>query len=228
VNVELARATSWRGDVVLMRRERDDAVELRVNGVFVMDNVETSSERMLARATLSTLPDLESRPLDVLVGGLGLGYTLAEVLADRRVRQVTVAEIEGVLVDWHRDGTLDDALEGASPVNDDRVVVQVGDVKEAIEAAPSASFDLILLDVDNGPGFLVYDANAAVYEEAFLTTCAERTRRGGVTAVWSAETAPELLSTMDQVFDHAEEWPIPVVLGQRATTYHLFLGRVAD
>ena len=73
---ELARATIRRGDVVLLRRERDDAVELRVNGVFVMDNIETSSEQLLARAALSTLPGDPGTPLDVLVGGLGLGYTL--------------------------------------------------------------------------------------------------------------------------------------------------------
>jgi len=225
---ELARSSSSRGEVVLLRRDRDDAVELRVNGVFVMDNVETSSEAQLARATLSTLAGDTGRPLDVLVGGLGLGYTLSAVLADPRVRHVTVAEIEGALVEWHRDGTLDGALAGTSPVNDDRVEVAVGDVRAVIESAPPASTDVILLDVDNGPGYLVYDVNAALYQAAFLTKCAEKTRPGGVTAIWSAETAPQLLARMHDAFDEAEEWPIPVILGQRATTYHLFLGRVAD
>lgn len=225
---ELARASTGRGDVVLLRRERDRAVELRVNGVFVMDNMETSSEQLLARATLSTLPEDPDMPLDVLVGGLGLGYTLAAVLADPRVRHVTVAEIEESLVEWHRDGTLDAALGGVSPVNDDRVQVAVGDIRAIVESAPPASSDVILLDVDNGPGYLVYDANDAVYQRAFLTTCATRTRAAGVTAIWSAETAPGLLATMQTVFASAEEWPIPVILGQRATTYHLFVGRVAD
>ena len=164
----------------------------------------------------------------MLVGGLGLGYTLAAVLADPRVRHVTVAEIEEALVGWHRDGTLDEALSGASPINDDRVEVAVGDVSAVIESAPLASADVILLDVDNGPGYLVYDTNAVVYQAEFLTICAARTRPGGVTAIWSAETAPGLLASMLAVFGHAEEWPIPVILGPRATTYHLFLGRVAD
>lgn len=225
---ELARAMSERGEVVLLHRERDDAVELRVNGVFVMDNRETSSEQMLARATLSTLPSASTRPFDVLVGGLGLGFTLAEVLSDPRVRQVTVAEIESALVGWHRDGTLDRALGGTSPVNDDRVLVDARDVREVVDDVVAASQDLILLDVDNGPGYLVYDANAAVYRSDFLSRCAVRTRPGGIIAVWSAESAPGLLTTMEQVFGRAEEWSIPVILGQRATTYHLFLGHVAD
>lgn len=220
----LAAAASARGEVVLLRRDNDRGVELRVNGVFVMDNVETSSERMLARATLSAVEG-GADTIDVLVGGLGLGYTLAEVLADPRVRHVTVAEIEPALAGWHRDGTLDDALGGSSPIHDDRAELAVGDVRAIVAAAPPASLDLILLDVDNGPGYLVYDANAAVYRDDFLRTCARRLRPGGLAAVWSAETAPDLLATMQDVFDTAEEWPIPVILGQRATTYHLFLGR---
>ena len=160
-----------------------------------------------------------------MVGGLGLGYTLSAVLRDPRVRSVTVAEIEDALVRWHQDGTLDDALGGSSPANDDRVQIAVGDIRSIIESTPPGSSDVILLDVDNGPGYLVYDANAAVYGADFLTVCADRTRPGGVTGVWSAETSPGLLTTMEAVFGIAEEWPIPVILGQRATTYHLFLGR---
>ena len=83
---------SERGEVVLRRREHDGALELRVNGVFVMDTIETSSERELARATLAAV-DPATDALEVLVGGLGLGFTLAEVLTDPRVARVLVVEI---------------------------------------------------------------------------------------------------------------------------------------
>jgi len=182
-NELLAEARSERGEVTLIRRGRDHGVELRVNGVFVMDDVETSSERMLARAAMSALPD---RTLDVLVGGLGLGFTLTAVLEDVRVRRVVVADTE------------------------------------------PGSIDVVLLDVDNGPGYLVYDANAAVYRDTFLRGCAATLRPGGLTAIWSAAPAPDLLATLEAVYASAEEWTIPVILGQRATTYHLFLGRVGD
>ena len=103
--VRSRRAESERGELVLRARTEDDGVttlELRANGVFVMDTRETSSERALARQALARHPAPES----VLVGGLGLGFTLAEVLDDARVRRVVVAEIEPALVGWMRDGTV--------------------------------------------------------------------------------------------------------------------------
>src|SRR4051812_499200 len=100
--VEVARAESERGEIVLRRRVEEhaaDALELRVNGVFVMDTRETTSEMELAAAAL----DLVDEPKRVVVGGLGLGFTTQRVLADHRVEDVRVVEIEGALVGWMRD-----------------------------------------------------------------------------------------------------------------------------
>ena len=85
-SVEIARAETERGEVVLRRRTSDaaaDVVELRVNGVFVMDTLETTSEIELAAQAL----DLVDAPAAVLIGGLGLGFTLQRVLADPRVER---------------------------------------------------------------------------------------------------------------------------------------------
>ena len=104
----MARAESERGEVLLRERidpERPEgprALELRVNGVFVMDTLETSTEQQLAAAALARVEE----PRTVLVGGLGLGFTLHEVLADKRVERVNVVEIEDALVRWMRDGTI--------------------------------------------------------------------------------------------------------------------------
>src|SRR5437870_12019133 len=114
-----------------------------------MDTAETTSERALARVALA----LHESPETVLVGGLGLGFTLAEVLADERVRRVVVVEIEPALVGWLRDGTVP---HGPALLEDVRVEVLVGDVAEVIAAAGDATYDLVLLDVDNGPGYPVH------------------------------------------------------------------------
>ena len=157
---EVARADSERGELVLRRRD-GDVLELRANGVFVMDTAETTSERELARRSLA----LVTEPRHVLVGGLGLGFTLAEVLADPRVERVTVVEIEPALVGWLRDGTVP---HGPGLLADPRVEVVVDDVADAIEQAEEAAYDVVLLDVDNGPGNLVHDANAALYDDRLL------------------------------------------------------------
>jgi len=102
---EIARAESPRGEVVLrQRRVRNGpaVLELRANGIFVMDTAETSTEVALAAEALAAIAD----PRDVVIGGLGLGFTLEAVLADPRVEHVTVVEIEEALIGWLRDGTV--------------------------------------------------------------------------------------------------------------------------
>ncbi|SFT06541.1 spermidine synthase [Saccharopolyspora flava] len=212
----LARAVGERGELVLMRR--DDALELRVNGVFVMDTAHTETERLLAATTLGGLDRGDG--LRVLIGGLGLGFTLREVLADARVTEAHVVEIEPDLLDWHRAGLVPGT---AAALADERVRVTVGDVAEVLDAEPDGRCDVLLLDVDNGPDFLVYQENSALYDSPFLRRCRDKLAEGGTLAVWSADTSPDLLAAMREVFGDAEELAIPVTLGQRETTYHLFV-----
>lgn len=227
---ELARAGTERGEVVLQRR-LDGAVELRVNGVFVMDTAETSTERRLASEALAAC--LDGRPavaaprgIRVLVGGLGLGFTLAELLGREEVAEVVVAEIEPDLVDWHRAGLVPAAL-GSAGVADPRVRIVVGDVAGMVRDSPDGAFDLVLLDVDNGPEHLVHDQNAALYDRAFLAACARVANpHDGVVAVWSADASPTLAATLAALFPAwSRQVDIPVRLGSRDTTYHLHLGR---
>ncbi|WP_245644691.1 spermine/spermidine synthase domain-containing protein [Nocardioides jensenii] len=176
--VEIARVETERGEVVLRERREENTApvtELRVNGVFVMDTLETSSERALATAALA----LVDAPDDVLVGGLGLGFTVAEVLADQRVTTCTVVELEQALVDWMRDGTI---AHGPGLLADARLEVMVADVAAALAEAGEASYDLVLLDVDNGPGYLVHEQNAALYLPPFLEAAKRATRQ--VVAIW--------------------------------------------
>ena len=213
----LARSLSERGEVVLRRRGDDGALELRVNGVFVMDSAETRSERLLAHEALDAVATSHD-DLIVMIGGLGLGYTLAAVLDDERVVCVVVAEIEPVLVVWHRRG-----LVPGSRLDDPRVRVEIGDVRDVVAALDDGSVNLIALDVDNGPGFLVYDANAAAYRTPFLSSCRRALREHGLLAVWSADSSSTLTSALDEVYGSCTERRIPVELGRRSTSYHLFL-----
>ncbi|MDP9640407.1 spermidine synthase [Actinopolyspora lacussalsi] len=220
----VATVESPRGEVVLLRRA-DGTLELRVNGVFVMDTAHTESERLLARTALESLPASgteESRHgARVLVGGLGLGYTLHEVLADPFVREVTVAELEPAVIDWYRSGLVPELADDRS---DERIHLCASDVTAVLAERTSGSLELILLDVDNGPGYLVHDANETVYEQDFLANCHSGLAAGGVVAIWSAAHSEELETTMREVFDTVRRHPIPVTLGSLRTEYHLYLG----
>jgi spermidine synthase len=217
--VEVARADSERGELVLRRRD-DDVLELRANGVFVMDAAETTSERELARRSLAVV----TQPRHVLVGGLGLGYTLAEVLADLRVERVTVVEIEPALVGWLRDGTVP---QGPGLLGDPRVEVVVDDVARAIERSEEAAYDVVLLDVDNGPRNLVHNSNAALYDDRLLVATRRAMRPEGVCVVWSADRDAALDAALRRVFGNAEELDFDVDLQGRAERYWLHLARRA-
>jgi spermidine synthase len=220
--VEIARAESERGELVLRERRNEaatPALELRVNGVFVMDTVETSTERALASAALEAVDD----PRAVVIGGLGLGFTMHEVLADSRVEKCAVVEIEQSLVDWMRDGTIP---HGPSLLADERVVLVVADVAMALAEARPASYDLILLDVDNGPGYLVHESNEALYTAPVLAIARAALRPGGALVVWSADVAPELEAALREVFGDVEARPHDVLLQDRDERYWLYVARV--
>nr|WP_323791500.1 hypothetical protein [Nocardioides sp.] len=220
--VELARTETERGELVLRERAPDEPgptiLELRANGVFVMDTVEVGSERALATAALA----LVDQPRAVVVGGLGLGFTLSEVLADSRVERCSVVEIEQTLVGWLRDGTVP---HGPALLADERVNIVVADVAAAVAEAGPASYDLVLLDVDNGPGYLVHEANAELYGTDFLRAVQRILRPGGVVAIWSANRSGALAEVLSSVFDAVEEQPLDVELQGRQTQYWLYVGR---
>ena len=217
---EIARAESERGELVLRRRTPNgaaDVLELRANGVFVMDTLETSSEIELATLALDLVPD----PRDVVIGGLCLGFTLQRELADPRVEQVTVVEVEEALVEWMRDGTVP---HGPALLADNRVRIVNADITMAIAEA-RRTHDLVLLDVDNGPGYLVHDDNAGLYSHAMLERCRTLLNPGGVLVVWAANEAPDLLAELTTVFGAAEERAVDVLLQDRPEQYFLYLAR---
>jgi spermidine synthase len=107
------------------------------------------------------------------------------------------------------------------------VRIVVADVAVALAEAHPASYDLILLDVDNGPGYLVHEGNAALYEEPLLTTAREALRPGGVLAVWSADQSPALAAVLESVFGNVEVQPLDVALQGRDEHYWLYAARRA-
>ena len=221
--VEVARAESERGELVLRERRPVDggptSLELRVNGVFVMDTLEVSTERAMAQAALAAVPE----PHAVLIGGLGLGYTMHEVLADSRVERCSVVEIEPALVEWMRAGLVPD---GPALLADERVNIVEADIVAALREARDATYDLVLLDVDNGPGYLVHEQNAGLYTTAFLASAATTLRPGGALVVWSADAAPELETALREAMGNAEARPLDVRLQERDEQYWLYVARV--
>jgi spermidine synthase len=210
------------GELVLRARpgagpSGTDGFELIVNGVFAMDTVHVSSELALAAETLTRLA---GSGWHVVVGGLGLGYTLRELLADRRVASVEVVELEPALVAWVRAGLVPPAV---GLLDDPRVTVVVGDVVNHLAGLAAGSADAILLDVDNGPDFLVHQANSALYDVPALASAVRALRPGGRLAVWSAAPAPELAARLREVSGSVEVVTLPATREGRTMEYVLYV-----
>ena len=211
----VVRAVTPHGEVAL--RRRGTVLELVVDGAFAMDTVDTSTEVALATAALRR----HAAPRRVLVGGLGLGFTTRAVLADPRVEHVDVVELAGPLVDWARQGVVPElaGLEG------ERCTLHVGDVADVLAArmpSPTGPWDVVLLDVDNGPDFLVHATNARLYSEPGLAQARAAVTPGGILVVWSSHLAPALLSALRAVAgegDVVREELLPVEREGRSFTY---------
>ena len=166
-------------DLRLMRRDTEYII--LVDNRPLMSSRMHGSEEALASFAFDHLGD--RRHAQVLVGGLGMGFTLRAVLDRLRPDgRVTVAELIPAVVEWNR-GPLG-PLAG-EPLNDQRVSVEVGDVGAVLRAAP-ARFDAILLDVDNGPSAITADTNDALYDNAGVAAAFAALKKGGVLGVWSA------------------------------------------
>ena len=167
------------GELRLMRR--GDELSIMSGAIELMNSRLSGSEVQLAQLTLTRLGDRSE--LRLLIGGLGMGFTLRAALAGTRPDAVlTVAELVPAVVDWAR-GLMSRLFEGC--LGDPRVDVRIGDVADLIAARPAA-FDAILLDVDNGPGGLNRAENDHLYTTAGLAAAKRALRPAGLLAVWSA------------------------------------------
>jgi spermidine synthase len=160
--------------------QRGDEFSILVGTTELMNNRRSGSEEALATLTCARLKD---RPAaKILIGGLGMGFTLRAALDGLGPgARVVVAEIVPAVAAWAR-GPLSHLFSGS--LDDPRVELVVGDVNRVIQSAP-AEYDAILLDVDNGPEGLTRPANDRLYDIWGLKRARFALRANGILAVWS-------------------------------------------
>ncbi|MSP61392.1 MAG: spermidine synthase [Myxococcales bacterium] len=176
-------ATVRTSEGALELRRRDDEFLIVIAGRVLMTSAARRSEEALATLACARLAGL--RAPRVLVGGLGMGFTLRAALAGLpKAARVVVAELHEEVVAWCR-GPLAVLTDGA--VGDPRVEVSIGDVAGVIATAPAGSYDAILLDLYEGPHEATQRRDDPFYGAAALTRVERALAQGGVFAVWSEE-----------------------------------------
>ncbi|MET9591428.1 spermidine synthase [Streptomyces sp. NPDC006516] len=183
--VVLDRRDGPFGEVVL--RERGEDYEIIANGCFLMDTSDGRSERLLVDAALAALPAGRPEP-SVLIGGLGVGFSLAHAAAEPRWGRITVVEREEAIVDWHLEGPLGRISRAA--LADPRTVILRTDLVAHLGTA-TERYDALCLDIDNGPDWTVTEDNGSLYSATGLAACRARLKPGGVLAVWSAQPSED-------------------------------------
>lgn len=206
---ELAFQPTPIGELSLRRRRdpvlKADVIEIKLGEEFLMSDRFTASEIALADLGLALL---NGDNLDVVVGGLGLGYTAQAVLKDKRVSSLIVVDALQAIIDWHQDGLLP---LGPELTADARNRFELGDFfamaasKEGFDpAVPARKFDAVLVDVDHSPEFLLDPKNASFYEPQGLQKLSTHLKSGGVFGLWSNDLPDESFTArLASIFDSA-------------------------
>ncbi len=224
----------WRptalGDLSLRRRLEPslqvDVYEVLLGEEYLMSSLFTVAEIELARLGLAELPGTD---LDVVVGGLGLGYTARAVLQDSRVRSLRVVEALPEVIEWHENGLLPRADE---LTDDPRCVFVRGDFFAMAAAATTDGLALparshaILVDIDHTPQHVLHPSHAAFYSVPGLRRLATHLHPGGVFGLWSDDPPGDgFLMVLDEVFAsstaHVVRFANPLTGGESANTVYI-------
>jgi len=220
------------GDVTLWRRldptTGGDVFEVKLGDEYLMSSRFTVAEVAVAQLALDALPD---RELDVVVGGLGLGYTAQTVLDDPRVRSLVVVDALEAVIGWHERGLVPVSVSSSS---DSRCRLVLGDFF-AMNAGmgfdpeePERLFDAVVVDIDHSPRHLLDPGNAPFYLDAGVRRLAQRLRPGGVFTLWSNDPPDDdYLAVLRGVFAHVscEVVRFDNPLQQREATNSVYVAR---
>ena len=193
------------GEVNLRRRfdpvAQQEVYEVKLGDEFLMSSLFTVAEEALATLGLA---EVEGDELDVVVGGLGLGYTAGAALVDPRVRSVRVVEHLEPVISWHERRLLPLSPQLA---DDPRCSFVHADFFRLEWPAPVHA---VLLDVDHTPSYALHPSHAALYTASGMRRLKERLHPGGVFALWSDEVPDEaFLAVLREVFDVVEGHVVP-------------------
>ena len=218
--------------VISLRRRfdlsvRTDVYEVKLDDEYLMSSLFNVAEKELARLGLARTA---GTALDVIVGGLGLGYTAQEALKCSRIRTLTVIEYSEAVIDWHERELLPDA---AGLAADHRVTLRCADFfAAAMDTAgfdpetPGRAYDAILLDIDHSPRHVLHDPHAAFYTVEGLQSASSHLAPGGTFAMWS-DDAPDddFTALLEAVFTHVEALQIwfdnPLTRDRSAATIYV-------
>ena len=215
VKIAAAR-TPDGGEMVLYQHDRDFSI--MINGLDLMHSRRHESELALARLGCAHLAGRKAPT--ILIGGLGMGYTLRQALDMLSpYAQVVVGELLDPVVQWNREflGELN-----GRPLEDKRVDLKTGDIVDLILRSKNR-FDAILLDVDNGPEAMTDSGNSRLYGYEGILACHRALRDQGCLAVWSAKPSKEFEQLLVSCGFHVRRYRVPAHKGKKSQSHFVWV-----
>ncbi len=204
------------GEMGLYQHDGDFAI--KVNGQQLMSSRQHELELALARLGCAHL--LKREAPRVLIGGLGMGYSLRQTLDMLgQDAKVIVSELLAPVVDWNHEflGELN-----GQPLEDKRTEISIGDIFLLL-CNSMGSFDAILLDVDNGPNAISDSGNDQLYTEAGIEVCRRALRKGGCLAIWSAEPSKDFEQLLMSCNFHVRRYKVPAYKGSKRKSHFIWV-----
>ncbi|MBL4781893.1 MAG: spermidine synthase [Porticoccaceae bacterium] len=234
---ELDCQASPLGDISLRRRSEprlnnELVYEVKLGDEFLMSSLFVEAEEQLASLALAALKRNGHREAhEIVVGGLGLGYTAVEALKDPALKSMRVIDIMPAVISWHQKGLLP---VGDILASDPRSTLDEGDFFK-LATSSEAGFDsseperkvhAVLLDIDHSPSHWLNDANQSFYTEASLHSVADKICTGGIFALWSNELPDAQFSELlNRVFvdceAHVVNFPNPYTGGESCNSVYV-------
>jgi len=215
--VKIATTRTPDGSKMVLYEHAEDFL-IEVNGQDLMHSRQHESEIELARLGCGHLTDRKAP--SILIGGLGMGYTLRQSLDMLSPHaQVMVAELLTAVIDWNRDFL--GGLNG-QPLEDQRVDLKTGDIVALISRSKER-FDAILLDIDNGPNAITDSSNRHLYSRKGIRSCQRALRGKGCLAVWSAEPSKKFEQLLMECRLHVRRFRVPAYKGAKSQSRFVWI-----
>jgi len=230
---EIAWENTRIGELILRRRrlraDGDDIWEIKLNDGYLMSSQFVEGEIALADLALAMI---EGDSLDIIVGGLGLGYTAQAVLRDQRVGQLIVVELIPEVIAWHHQRLLP---LGESIAGDPRCTLRHGDFfalavgESGFDGLdPDRLHDVILIDIDHSTTHFIDEASAGFYSEAAIAALIAKLKPGGVFALWSTDAEdPAFVAALCNILNevHVERVEFDTPYRESPAFNLIYLGR---
>lgn len=193
--------------------------EMVIDGIYIMASYNNLSSELLITNSLAKTRNTEN--VKVLIGGLGMGFTLKEAAKFKEIQDIHVVELQPTVLEWNK--TFYEEYNGGA-LNDKRVKVILGDFYDYVLKTAN-KYDIISMDIDNGPMMLVKEDNSRVYNLEFFKRIKQILNSGGVFVIWSCTYDPQLIAEAKKIYKDCEMEEIIENHHGKKVPYYLYFVR---